>query len=360
MFTVVIFFIVLSILVIIHELGHFFAAKINGIKVEEFGFGLPPRVFGIHIGETLYSINALPFGGFVKLLGEEEQELSGNKLSEADLSRTFSRKKNWQKIMVVVAGVVCNFLLGWVIISYLFTRGVPVPSDIVNVESVVVDSPAEKAGLLKGDKIRTVAFEDEVKKITSTEELTSFAKTYGDQEIKLGVERGTDKLTLTIIPRKNPPSGQGALGLVISNYILKKYSITEAPLLGLVESANMTKLIFTELSKTLFKFVTFQKQEAEIAGPVGIARLTSAAARQGTDALLQMIGLLSLNLAVINILPFPALDGGRLALIVYEMIARRKVNPRIEQKLNMIGFAFLLSLIVLVTINDIIKLFKGL
>jgi regulator of sigma E protease len=122
----------------------------------------------------------------------------------------------------------------------------------------------------------------------------------------------------------------------------------------------MTRLIFTELSKSLIKFVTFQKQEAEIAGPVGIARLTSAAARQGIDALLQMIGLLSLNLAVINILPFPALDGGRLATIMYEIISRRKVNPRIEQKINMIGFAFLLSLIVLVTINDIIKLFKGL
>ncbi len=360
MYTVLIFFIVLSILVIIHELGHFLAAKINGIKVEEFGFGLPPRVFGIHIGETLYSLNALPFGGFVKLLGEEEQELNGKKLSETDLDRTFSRKKNWQKIVVIVAGVVCNFLLGWAIVSYLFTRGVPVPSDIVSVESVVKESPAEKAGLQKGDKIRTVEFKNEVKKITSTEELTAYAKAHGDQEIELGIERGSETLTLQITPRKSPPEGQGALGLVISNYVLKKYSLTEAPVLGLVESANMTKLIFTELSKTLFKFITFQKQEAEIAGPVGIARLTSAAARQGTDALLQMIGLLSLNLAVINILPFPALDGGRLALIVYEMVARRKINPRIEQKLNMIGFAFLLSLIVLVTINDIIKLFKGL
>ncbi|MBP9815906.1 site-2 protease family protein [Candidatus Woesebacteria bacterium] len=360
MFTILIFFIVLSILVIIHEAGHFIAAKLNGIKVEEFGFGLPPRVFGFHIGETLYSLNALPFGGFVKVLGEEEEELTGKKLSKEDLGRAFSRKRSWQKIMVLVAGVTCNFLLGWFIMSYLFTRGVPVPSEIVSVEEVVTNSPAEKAGLLKGDKIRSMQFNETVETIESTEELTAFAKAHGDEEITLTVQRGEGNISLSIIPRKNPPAGQGALGLVISNYEIKKYSITEAPLLGLTESVKMTKLIFTEFSKTLFRFVTFQKQEAEIAGPVGIARLTSAAARQGMDALLQMIGLLSLNLAVINILPFPALDGGRLALVLYEMISRRKVNPNIERKLNMAGFAFLLSLIALVTVNDIIKLIKGL
>jgi regulator of sigma E protease len=358
LFTVLIFLLVLSILVVIHECGHFIAAKLNGMKVEEFGFGLPPKVFGIRFGETLYTLNALPFGGFVKILGEEESELNGKKLSEKDLNRTFSRKKGWQKIMVLTAGVACNFLLGWAIISYLFVRGVPVPSDIVSVEDVVKESPAAKAGLQKGDKIRSVGFQDEQINISTTEGLTEFAKKHGDEEIQLQVQRGEQNIVLSITPRKNPPAGQGALGLVISNYELKKYSLTEAPVLGLFESVKMTKLIFTELAKTLFKFVTFQKQEAEIAGPVGIARLTSAAARQGIDALLQMIGLLSLNLAVINILPFPALDGGRLALVLYEMIFRKKVNPTIEQKLNMAGFAFLLSLIVLVTINDIIKLFK--
>ncbi|KXK11941.1 MAG: Regulator of sigma-W protease RasP [Microgenomates bacterium OLB23] len=260
--------------------------------------------------------------------------------------------------MVLVAGVTCNFLLGWFIISYLFVRGVPVPSDIVSVENVVENSPAATAGLQKGDKIRAFTVATQTETIESTEELTALSKKHGGEKVILLIDRNNTKLKVNIVPRKDPPPGQGALGLVISNYELKKYSIIEAPMLGLFESAKMTKLIFVELSKTLFKFVTFQEQQAEIAGPVGIARLTSAAARQGIDALLQMIGLLSLNLAVINILPFPALDGGRLALVLYETISRRKVNPAIERKLNMAGFAFLLSLIVLVTINDIIKLFQ--
>lgn len=358
MFTIAIFFIVLSILVIIHELGHFIAAKLNGIKVEEFGFGLPPRVFGIKFGETIYSLNLLPFGGFVKVLGEEEDELTGKKLTEKDLDRAFSRKKTWQKVTVLVAGVTCNFLLGWFIISYLFVRGVPVPSDVVTVETVVENSPAAAAGLQKGDKIKSVTYDGDTETIETTEELTNFAKLHGDQKISLVIERSGRNITLNMTPRKNPPQGQGAMGVVISNYQLKKYSLAEAPILGLTESAKMTKLIFVELSKTLFRFVTFQKQEADIAGPVGIAQLTSAAARQGIDSLLQMIGLLSLNLAVINILPFPALDGGRLALVLYEAAARRKVNPIIERRLNMAGFVFLLSLIALVTINDIIKLFK--
>ncbi len=360
MFTIIIFFIVLSILVIIHECGHFIAAKLNGIKVEEFGFGLPPRVFGIKFGETLYSLNALPFGGFVKVLGEEEDQLTEKKLTKEELDRAFSRKKSWQKITVLVAGVLCNFLLGWVIISYLFTKGVPVPTKNVVVESVAPDSPAAHAGLQKGDIIRAMEYKNEGESIESTEELSAFAKAHGGKEIALGVERGDEDLTLALIPRKDPPAGQGALGVVISNFIIKKYSLTEAPVLGLIESVNMTKLIFTELSKTLLKVVSFKKPDAEIAGPVGIARLTSAAARQGIDPLLQLIGLLSLNLAVINILPFPALDGGRLMLVLYEMIFRRRVNPAIERKLNMVGFAFLLSLILLVTINDIIKLLQGL
>ena len=360
MYTVVIFFIVLSILVIIHECGHFIAAKLNGIKVEEFGFGLPPRIFGIRIGETLYSLNLLPFGGFVKVLGEEEVELTKQKLSPKELDRAFSRKKSWQKVMVLVAGVTCNFLLGWAIMSYLFTKGVPVPSKIVTVEQVVKTSPAAIAGVQKGDKIRYVTFGETKKTIDSTDDLTSTAKVHGGEEISLSIQRGGKDVMLKITPRKNPPAGEGALGLVISNYELKKYSLAEAPFLGLKESVTMTKLIFTELVKTLFKFVTFQKQNAEIAGPIGIARLTSAAAHQGIDALLQMIGLLSLNLAVINILPFPALDGGRLALVLYEAISRKKINPRIEQRLNMAGFAFLISLIVLVTISDILKIIKGL
>lgn len=359
MFTIAVFFLVLSVLVIIHECGHFFAAKLNGIKVEEFGFGLPPRLFGIKIGETLYSLNVLPFGGFVKVFGEEESELSKSTATARELERSFAKKKGWQKISVLIAGVACNFLLGWVIISYLFVKGVPVPTETVTVEKVLENSPAAEAGMTTGDVIASITHNNVKETIESTEELSQLAKKYAGELTTFEIVRNGEVISLSVTPRKSPPEGQGSLGVLITNYMIKKYSITEAPVLGLIESVKMTKLIFVEFLKTVGKFATLQKPGADIAGPVGIAQLTSNAAKQGIDALLQMVGLLSLNLAVINILPFPALDGGRLMLVLYEMIFKRKINPEFERRLNLAGFAILISLIILITINDIVKLVNG-
>ena len=359
-FTVVVFFLVLSLLVIIHELGHYVVAKLNGIKVEEFGFGIPPRVFGFRIGETLYSLNLLPFGGFVKVYGEELAEVEDSKISASDRSRSFAHKKPWQKLAVLVAGVFLNFVLGWAIVSYLFTKGVPVPSENVIVQEVAANSPASIAGLEKGDMIIGFFTQADGKQypVKTTAEVSKVVKQFGGKDIGMTITRDGNDIEASITPRKDPPKGQGALGVVISNYTIKKYSYTEAPVYGLIESAKITGIIAKELGKTLVRFVTFQKQEAEIAGPVGIAQLTSDAAKQGTDSLLQLIGLLSLNLAVLNILPFPALDGGRAAFVIYEWISGRKVNAKFEQRLNFAGFALLISLLILVTINDILKLFK--
>lgn len=358
-FTIIIFFLVLSLLVIIHELGHFVVAKLNGIRVEEFGFGIPPRIFGIRFGETLYSLNLLPFGGFVKVFGEELAEVDDSKISKKDRESSFAHKKPWQKLAVLVAGVTLNFVLGWVIVSYLFTKGVPVPSDNVVVQSVSQESPASNAGLMVGDMIITAQTPDgKDTTVKETKDISQIAQKHAGKEIVLSVKRAEKVFETNITPRANPPKGQGALGIVISNYTIKKYSATEAPIYGLVESARITGIIARELGKTLFKFVTFQKQEAEIAGPVGIAKLTSDAAKQGIDPLLQLIGLLSLNLAVLNILPFPALDGGRAVFVIYEWISGKKVHARFEQRLNFAGFALLISLLILVTINDIIKIFR--
>lgn len=358
-FTIVVFFLVLSLLVIIHELGHFIVAKLNGIRVEEFGFGIPPRVFGLQFGETLYSLNLLPFGGFVKVFGEELAEVDDAKISKKDLERSFAHKKPWQKLAVLVAGVTLNFVLGWVIVSYLFTKGVPVPSDNVVVQSVSKESPASSAGLLVGDMLLKAQGKDGTTVIVKeTKDISQMAQKNAGQDVILSIKRAGKVFETHITPRINPPKGQGALGIVISNYTIKKYSITEAPIYGLVESARITGIIARELGKTLIRFVTFQKQEAEIAGPVGIAKLTSEAAKQGIDSLLQLIGLLSLNLAVLNILPFPALDGGRIAFVLYEWISGKKVNAKFEQRLNFTGFALLISLLILVTINDVIKIFR--
>lgn len=361
--SIIIFFLILSILVLIHELGHFLVAKKNRVYVEEFGFGLPPRLFGLKKGETIYSFNLLPFGGFVKLLGEEQEELKVKKLPQNLKNRTFIGKKPWQRALIIVAGVAANFLLGWLIISYLFTQGVPIPTNKVIVEKVMVNSPADSAGLKSNDVIKSVKVKAAdsqpiIYPLTSTQDLIDLSKKYNDQEIRLTIQRNTEEYTVPIIPRKNPPPGQGPLGIIITSFVVKKYSWYQAPIFGLAESIKITVVTVKELIRTLFLFLTGQKVEVEVAGPVGIAKITSTAVKFGNNAVLQLLGLLSLNLAVINILPFPALDGGRLSLIVYEAISKKKVDAKIEKRLNLIGFAILLSLIILVTINDIIKLFK--
>lgn len=348
-----IFFIVLSILVLVHEFGHFITSKLSGVKVEEFGLGLPPRLFGIRLGETLYSINILPFGGFVKVFGEDEEELKHMNLSPAEKARSFSHKHPLQKILILTAGVICNFLLGWGIMTYLFTQGVVVPTDKVTVDVVAKNSPADMAHIKKNDIITSAAYKGEKKEIRDTAELITFSKSHAGTEITLGIKRAGKDLTVQMTPRANPPRGEGSLGMTISNYEMKKYSLGQAPFLGLKESATMTIGILHGLSDLAQKAFTFQTKQLDVVGPVGIYMITADKAKEGLNPLLQMMGLLSLNLAVINILPFPALDGGRLAMVLYESIARRKVQAAFQYKLNSIGFAILIGLIVLITLRDL-------
>lgn len=358
MLSAIAFFLILSILVLIHEFGHFIAAKKNNVFVEEFGFGIPPRIWGIKIGETLYSINLLPFGGFVKVLGEEYKELKDKKISEKLKNRTFVSKKPWQKAFIITAGVFCNFILGWVIISYLFTQGVAVYTGNLKIDSIVSKSPAEMANFKPGDIIKKVEFQNKHFLIEKNEDLINLSQKYGGQEITIFLNRNNEDLKIKVTPRKNPPQGQGPLGIVVSSYEEKKYKWFEAPFFGLVESFNITKTITVEFLKTVYRFITFQKVNVEVAGPVGIYKITSDAVQVSFNAVLQILGLLSLNLAVINILPFPALDGGKLVFIFYEWITKKRINAKIENYLNLIGFAILLTMIFAVTISDIIKLFK--
>lgn len=357
-FTIIVFFIVLSILVLIHECGHFIAAKKNGVKVEEFGFGLPPRLFGVRRGETLYSLNLLPFGGFVKVFGEEASEVSDKKLSETDKARSFVHKKPLQKTIILTAGVLANFLLGWVIITYLFVKGIPAPSKTITVEKVIENTPAYAAGIKPQDVIVSISNPSKTIVVDELGDISTATKEFAAQNVNITLKRGSETLTVNAVPRQNPPKNEGSLGIVITNYTIKKYPIWSAPFYGLVEAVATTAMILKELGVALFKFVTLQGAGIQVAGPVGIAKLTGTAARTSLDALLQLIGILSLNLAVINILPFPALDGGRLAFVIYETVFKKKINPNTEQKLNFAGFAILIGLILLVTAHDIISLIK--
>jgi len=359
--TILIFLLILTILVLVHEFGHFIIAKKTGVKVEEFGIGLPPRLFGVKKGETLYSINLLPLGGFVKLYGEEYDELH-----KTNINRMFVNKTPWQKTLIILGGVIGNFLLGWFIFSYLVTQGIAVPTNKVIIEKVTKNSPAQIAGLKEKDTIlklippssRRSLGEGGLIPLTSSNSLITLTQKYAGQRISLLVQRNNQQLTINLTPRINPPVGEGPLGIAITSSIEKKYPWYTAPYYGLIEASNITFKIVSELGKLLLGLITFQKLNVDVAGPVGIANLAGQAIRFGGNAFLQFLGLLSLNLAIINILPFPALDGGRLVFVLYEGFTKKKPNKNIEKYTNLIGFIMLLSLAALITVNDIIKLIR--
>ncbi|OGH11310.1 MAG: RIP metalloprotease RseP [Candidatus Levybacteria bacterium RIFCSPLOWO2_01_FULL_36_13] len=362
--TILVFLVILSILVLIHEAGHFFVARFFNIKVEEFGFGIPPRAFGKKIGETLYSINWLPIGGFVKLYGEDEAgagkvSLSSSKPKPApkDESRAFYSRPVWQRFAVVFAGVFMNFVLAVAIVSVLFSIvGVSVPAKHVLVREVLNDSPAEKAGIIAGDIIENINGDE----IESPQEVISLTKKHLGEEITLRIQNQGKERIIKITPRKVYPKNQGPLGVGIEpNFETKKYPIWEAPFVGTREVLNQTGLILQGLSNTLVQIFTQGKIPSDVAGPVGIAQITGKIVSIGPSAVLSFMALLSLNLAIINVLPIPALDGGRLLFIVIEGVTRKKVSPRAESMAHTIGMAFLLGLIALITIHDIFRALSG-
>ncbi|NMB83787.1 RIP metalloprotease RseP [Candidatus Roizmanbacteria bacterium] len=419
---IIIFIAILALLILVHELGHFIAAKKNGIFVEEFGFGFPPRLFGHKFGETIYSINLIPLGGFVKMYGEEYHELN-SQTNAKDSDRAFSGKHPFRKAIVVVAGVIGNFLLGWIIISYLFTKGVPTLTNQIIIDSVVPGTPAAQAGLKPNDvivglndkaakegeyyKVKTsdylwkiaqekyrdgfyaykiakvnnisnpsIIYPDQVIFLPSVipqqievgtinkivfktaEEFVDLTEKHAGQSVFLIVERNNRKIEIAVTPRKKPPAGQGPLGITVTPFVEKKYPWYRAPFFGLVEAFNTTKKISVEMVKIIISIATFQKTKLDVAGPIGIAQYTGQAIKFGYKAVFELIALLSLNLAVVNILPFPALDGGRLVFVVYEWITRKKFNQNWERNLNFIGFALLIVLAIAISVHDIIRLFK--
>ncbi len=362
--TIIAFVLILSVLVLIHELGHFLVAKKLGIKVEEFGFGFPPRVFGVRKGETLYSINLLPVGGFVKLFGEDsagggsvkDLKKGEEKISGKDLKRAFFARPIWQRFTVVVAGVVMNFFLAVVLISYLFaTQGVALPTKNIHVTDILKGSPAESAGLKTGDEIAQLNGKD----ILKTEEIIKTVKENLGKEVTLTVVRGGKTLTISVTPRTTYPKGEGPVGVGISNVEIKKYTWYEAPFFGTLEALKFSWLIVQGLGQMVSDIVLHGQKPKGVAGPVGVAQLTGQAVSYGVNATLWFVGLLSINLAVLNVLPIPALDGGRLFFIIIEAVFRKKVNPKYETLSHAIGLAVLLSLMLLITVFDVLRVMSG-
>lgn len=366
--TALTFFIILSILVLIHELGHYAVARWIGVHVEEFGLGLPPRIVSKKIGGTIYSLNWLPIGGFVKLAGENEEEhpsLARTLLAKQgeSLRKFFWARTKKERAAILVAGVTMNVILAVGLTAYLLTQGVLEPSSRVRVEKVQPGSPAEIVGLLPDDVIKFVQVDQlgkfDKKQIAVPSDLINATRQHLGEEIILTIIRDDIERVVTVTPRTDPPSGQGPLGIVITDLELRTFSWTEIPVeavrINLVRGRDM----FTGVAGTIWKLVTLQPSSADVAGPIGIARYTGEAVKFGWKAVVEFMSILSLNLAVLNILPIPALDGGRLAFVFLEKLIGRRLRPAFERSAHQMGMIILLALILLVSVNDILRLTQG-
>lgn len=330
----------LSVLVIIHEAGHFLAAKRFGLLVEEFGFGLPPRFWGKKIGETLYSLNWLPFGGFVKIFGEQRSE----ERPGVAMTRSFSYQPVSRRATVIIAGVLMNFLLGWVLISIVFIVGIP---QALLVTEVKTGGIADLTGIKNGDQF--IDFQ-------LVPDLVKFLDDNKGREVSLNVKRGKEQIVIKVVPRLIVPEGEGNLGIYLVESGLPKSGILESFWRGLKSAAGMTTVIFLGIFDLIVGVFTDISILERFIGPVGIVNVAIETTKLGISHFLQLLAMISLNLAVFNIFPIPALDGGRLLLLLVEKVKGKPLDSKIEMAINGFGFAFLLFLILVITAKDILTL----
>ena len=370
---IIIFFVILLVLVLVHEFGHFFTAKKFGIRVDEFGFGFPPKLFGIKKGETEYTFNLLPLGGFVKIFGENgEVEARPNVLGLAslDASRSFVNKPKWQQAIVLFAGVFANFMLAWLLFSIGLMSGFPtsVGSEIggqplKNINLVVIsvtpNSPAEIAGFKSGDKIIKIRSGENSTTFISPETVKSFVVASKGKEIEIEYIRGLEKtLTRTkIIPAVPEGGGEPYIGITMDQIGIAQLPFLSAFKEGMRLNLFVTKNTAVGIYRLILEGVQGKGSFASITGPVGMVGIVGDAYQFGFVYLLSFAALISINLAIINLLPFPALDGGRLFFLLIEKIKGSALNPKIANAANMIGFVVLILLMVFVTYHDIVKIF---
>jgi len=346
-----IFILILSLLIFVHELGHLLAARMVGMRVEEFAFGLPftKPILSKKLKKIKISIYPILFGGFVKILGEDEKDLKGNVPKNA-----FCAKSPLQRAFVVISGVLMNFLLAVVVIGFILSQGIPMQADRVHLEDVIAGTPAAKVNLTKGDIIKKI----DDKEIKSLNDLTSYTQKKLGKTITLLIQRKDKTFKVILVPRSKYPSNQGPMGVVVSNIELKEYPLHKIPYYAFVETIKFTWLILQAIYLMLKSLVTTGTLPKDIAGPVGVAQLTGQAVKFGYMAVFQLLALLSVNLAVFNILPFPALDGGRLSFIIMEIITGKKISAKVEGIVNSLGMALLFGLIIIITINDFDRIFN--
>jgi len=373
--TIIVFVLVLSALVFVHECGHFFTARKFGIKAEEFGFGFPPRAIGYYkdssgkwktvIGSkevidaktTIYSINWIPIGGFVKIKGE-----NGDNKSETD---SFSAKPIWQRSIVISAGVIMNILFAAIVLSISMMIGTPQILEDINKNATVIEKhiqiievlpnlPAAMAGIKAGDVL--ISIDDNV--FSDYKEVQQYVANKSGQELVYKIKRGDQEIIKKIKPAIIKETGKSGVGIGIADSGIVQYPWYLAIYEGFKSAFIYIWLIIVGFVKLIVQLVTGHSVSDQVAGPIGIATLTGQMARLGLSYVLNFMAVLSLNLAVINFLPFPAIDGGRLIFLLIEKIKGSPIKKEVEAIVHNAGFLLLMALVVFITIKDVIKLFK--
>ncbi|MFH1382810.1 MAG: M50 family metallopeptidase [Chloroflexota bacterium] len=339
------FLIVIAVLILAHELGHFITARARGVKVIEFGIGFPPRLFGIKAGGTIYSINAIPLGGFTKMVGEEDPKEPGS----------LAGKGFGTRLLVLSAGSIMNLLLPLLLFSVAFM----VPHDVTVGQVVITEvapaSPAANAGLQPGDILLSL----NGREVTSGFDLSRYIQLNLGRPVTLLIQRGPITEKVRLIPRWKPPAGEGAIGVVIDMTDVTTVHQRE-PFWRAIPAGVTTCFETFVLFKNGIESMIIGAIPASVTGPVGIAQLTGEVARTGVSPLLEFAAFLSINLGILNLFPLPALDGGRIAFVLLEWIRRgKRISPKTEGRIHFIGFALLIAFTVAITYQDIIRIIGG-
>ncbi len=361
--TALIFIAVLFVLILVHEWGHYITAKKTGMRVDEFGIGFPPKLVSTKKGETEYSLNALPIGGFVRIYGEDPTQVD----TDPDAHRAFSARPRWAQAVVLVAGVVMNVLLAWVLFAAVFMMGVPSavdeasagPDAELRVVEVIADSPLHNELPMNA---RIVGAETDTAQLDTLtpSALSEFVATVGAQPITISYAQGDRPVeTVTVTPRTEviPDEPERAvLGIRSVLVEMEQYGFFAALWGAAVQTVEALQLIVVSIAGLLYNTATGDADFSQVAGPIGIFNLVGDAASVGLASLLMFTAIISLNLAIINLFPFPALDGGRLIFVAIESIIRRPIDPIWTSRLNLVGFFLLIALMIAVTYKDILDL----
>ncbi len=363
----ILFLLILAALIFVHELGHFTVAKLSKIRVDEFALGFPPTLVSKKHGETTYKLNIIPFGGYVSIFGENPDDAS---LNGPDSSRSMARKNRAIQAAVLVAGVTMNLIFAWILISLTLALGISPVANFTSdsqaqttgkvlVTQVVENSPAAQAGFQSRDLIIKVSDKDEeimgaeltvpaVQRLIAQDE---------KQEISFIVNRGTESKTIKVTPATGVIADKAAIGISMDSGEVVRIPWYQAPIEGLKTTYRATVLTAQGLGTFLVQAVTGKADFGQVAGPVGIVGMVGNASASGLSYLLFFTALISINLAIINILPFPALDGGRLLFVAIEAITRKQISPKVANTANAVGFVLLLLLMLVITYHDVAKMF---